>query len=583
VKLAEDEKTDLQEAIRFLKLKVRAEEVRAFATAALVFGFIFSVIFVLLLSAALGFSIFWLLFLAAAPVLYYYLKDYPVLLKRSEKEKVMNQVPEVMSYLIMSLRINPNIERAMKFAAEHSRGLFKQVFKKMMYEVHTGRYSAERGLANMADEWGPLCEEFRRAMRLVIASTSEKTETRRQVTLDNATDVLLTGLSKRTDNAARALHTPVMMVFTFGVVLPLVFVALIPFISLMGVSIGVRAIAIIYTVALPVFLYVLINFISSSRPLTISPPDIPKKEQPKFTALPLAVLAGGLMMAPGILYLYGFDFGLGNLAYMPFIWGFAASAGIYCYFSTKKIKDIRARIKAVENEFSETLYQLGVIMSEGRSFEDAMGRIKTITSESKSASFFQVAANNIRMFNTDIKSAFFNHKYGSLRKVYSDMIRGAVDTIIAVSDKGSNTIASVAFRLAEHINNMKKIDSEIEKALGSVVSSMKMVAMVIGPLVGGMISSMSVVLAKSMLTSSGGAAAIGFGGGAAAPIDPKAITLIIAIYAVESAIILTIFATDLIYGKDNVMRKYNVGISIVVAVFVFTICSWGSSAIFGGM
>ena len=106
-----------------------------------------------------------------------------------KKKKAVGQLPEVMSYLIMSLRINPNLERAVDFSVKHSQGLLKERLEGIISNVQMGRENVEDGLLNLTEEFKKW-DEFKRSMRLVIASTLERTEERRQDTLDKATAVL---------------------------------------------------------------------------------------------------------------------------------------------------------------------------------------------------------------------------------------------------------------------------------------------------------------------------------------------------------------------------------------------------------
>ena len=567
VEVREKEAEWLSKALEFLRIYVTPAETQSAARAVGAISTATSLLLVALFSSLGGFSMLWLLFVLFPVVLYLYLARYPILKADSEKKRARGQMPEVASYLIMSLRISPNLERAVEFATRHSRGLFKEKLGRIISSVTAGRDNAESGLLKLGEDFGERSDEFRRAMKLVVASTLERTEERRQETLDKATDVLLDGLSARAERESRALNTPVMVIFTFGVILPLIFVAIIPFMSLMGLKVGASAIAIMYAVALPLCLFVVVKFIASGRPATLPAPNVPTEKNTSF-ALVVSVAAGLFLGAPLLLGKRG----LGPLEYAPLVWGFAAGVGLFLLLTTVKTRKLRKKTKELEMGFGETLHQLGIILSEGRPLEDAM----RVSDER----FLKHAANNIQRLNTPLKAAFFDERFGSLREVHSDTIRGITDILVSISDKGSNALANVCFRMSEHINNLKKSEAEIERALGGIVSSMRIIAMVVGPLVGGMISSMSVVLADTMVKSQ--EASMGFGD-KAEPIDPSLITLIIGVYAMESAAILALFGAELMGGDDKVMKKYSIGLALPVSVFVFTICAWFASGLFGSI
>jgi hypothetical protein len=565
-KAGEKDAEKMRMALDFLETGARVEETQGLALLVGAAGAAIAALITAALSLLAGFSPLWLIFFAFPAVLYLYLRKYPVLKAASEKRNAAGQMPEVMSYLIMSLRISPNIEKAAEFAAGHSHGLFKRKLVGIISDVRAGRGDAETGLAKLGREFKKW-DEFERAMQLVMASALERTEEGRQATLDKAEQVLLGGLAARTEREARSLNTPVMMVFTFGVILPLIFIAIIPFMSLMGVSLGAPMIALMYLIALPLFLFVLVKFISSNRPITIRAPRAPKEKRLQ-KAFALAAAARGVLLLPIVLG----EKALGSLEYAPLLWSSAAGVGVFLLVSTSNTKKARKKTKNLEKGFAETLHRLGVTLSEGRPFEDAMSSVDS--------HFFSAAAGNIRRLNSDLRSAFFDERFGSLREVYSDTIKSVADILISISNKGSDVLGKVAFRMSDHINNMKKTEFEIERALGSVVSSMRIIAVVVAPLVGGMISSMSVVLADTMVKSQG--AQMGFGE-KAAPLDPSFVTLVIGAYAMISAAILVFFGTELMSGDDSVLKRHSVGMALPLSVFVFTVCAWGANMLFAGL
>ncbi len=565
-KVSEAESGNLEKALDFLEVDASPEDTKGVARIIAIVGFFIAYEIIVGLSFLLEFSPLWFIFGGIPLISYVYLKRYPMLKAESEKKQALGELPEVMSYLIMSLRINPNLENAVEFSYNHSSGILEKKLKRIMSKVRTGQENAEEGLVNLSEEFGKW-DEFKRSIRLVIASTLERSEERRQETLDKASDVLLGGLTARTEKEARALNTPVMVVFTFGVILPLIFVAIIPFMSLMGIQMGAVAVGVLYTIALPIFLFIMIKFIASNRPITMRAPKVPNEKKKGLLVL-ISLGVGVLFTLP---ILAGKE-ALGSMEYIPVLWGFGAASGSLFLMSSLNVRKIRKSVKEMENSFSETLHQLGVILSEGKPLEDA---IRSCDSE-----FLKRAAMNIQGLNTDLRSAFFDKEFGSLKEVYSDTVRGILDIIVSISDKGSNTMAKVSFRMSDHMNNLKKSEAEIERALGGVVSSMKIIAMVVAPLVGGMISSMSVVLGNTLAESEG--AAVGFSE-SSATIDPSLITLIIGIYAMESAAILVMFGAELIHGNDKIMKRYSMGLALPIAIFVFTICGFIANSLFASI
>jgi hypothetical protein len=199
----------------------------------------------------------------------------------------------------------------------------------------------------------------------------------------------------------------------------------------------------------------------------------------------------------------------------------------------------------------------------------------------RTAEIFSKAANNIRLFNIDMREAFFSEKGGSASRVYSEMIHGSLDTVVSMSAKSSKSIASVIIRLSEHIRNMRTVDAEMKKIIGNVTASMVIIAVFVGPLVGGVATSLGYLLAKTLSESD--ISGLGFGGLVVKTLNPEVVKLVIGIYVLETTAILAVFSDDLIYGKDAVIKKYHLGIYLPVAAVIFSLTVVVMQVVFAGM
>ncbi|MBN2251931.1 MAG: type II secretion system F family protein [Candidatus Altiarchaeota archaeon] len=573
----------LKEAIELLELGIRPEELHALSLLSAITA-LAAALLILLASLLANFPVTFLFifFIILPPIIYLYIEKYPLLLLESKKTEVMGHVPAIASYLVISLRINPILEKAVEFAAEHTTGFPKKLLRRMVSDINMGNSSSiVESLSAFADEWGDM-PEFKSFTQLLIASTLETSEKGRWLMLDNGMNVLLNGLKERCENSARGLETPILIVFTFFVILPLVFIGLVPIIPTIGLEVPPFMIFLLYDLVLPIILFVAISLVVSSKPLTVPPVEIPEVECSKLFNLNTAgnierygfftaIAAISLVIAmPGLLDLMA---ALKNLppAYplgTSFILlGLSFGAGICLLATSYSVKKMRDEIKCEEEEFIETLRQLSVLLSSGRPLPSAMAHLKGMN-KGKTASIFSKAANNIKLFNIDMRQAFFNEKCGSASRIYSEMIHGAIDTIVAMADKSSKSIASVIIRLSEHMRNMRTVDVEMKKIIGNITSSMVIIAVFVGPLVGGVATSLGYLLAETL--GEGDMNAMGIGSMMAETMNPEIIKLIIGLYVLETTIILSIFADELVYGNDAVIRKYHLGIYLPLAAIIFT-------------
>ena len=58
-------------------------------------------------------------FVMVALVVVAYIQNYPISAAKSEQTKALTYVPEIVGYMIMSMKLVPNIEKAVEFSAEH--------------------------------------------------------------------------------------------------------------------------------------------------------------------------------------------------------------------------------------------------------------------------------------------------------------------------------------------------------------------------------------------------------------------------------------------------------------------------------
>jgi Flp pilus assembly protein TadB len=586
---------DLEKAIDLLDIDIKPKEIHALSM--LTFLASFLITFLVIIASILTESPFApvsLFFLVLPALLYFYIEKYPTMLLEAKKTEMLGYIPSIASYLVISLRISPILETAVEFASDHTTGFPRKLLKRIIFDINMGKgTSIVESLSKFADEWGDV-PEFKAFMQLLIASTLETDEKGRWLMLDNGMNVLLSGLKERTDSAVRSLETPILGIFMFLVIFPMIFVSVIPMLPAMGFSIPQIMVFFLYDIMLPIILYIAISFVSSSKPITIPPIDIPESEYSKIFGIDASkkdnryafylfvVLTGGMIALPGFMDLFYTLQGLELTT--PFgtsliLIGVCTSLGMYWIGTSYSVKVTRDEIKQEEDEFAETLRQLSVLLSSGRALPNAMAHISDLN-KGNGARIFTRAANNIRLFNINMRDAFFGEKEGSASKIYSGMIHGALDTIISMSGRSARSIASVIIRLSEHIRNMRAVDTEMKKIIGNVTVSMIIIAVLVGPLIGAVSTSLGYLLAKTL--SSGGIEGSGFNLGIDI-MNPEIVKLIIGVYVLETTLVLVVFADDLTHGGDKIIKKYHLGMYLPIAALIFATASYVMSQVFGGM
>ncbi|MFH1056724.1 MAG: hypothetical protein V1717_02940 [Candidatus Micrarchaeota archaeon] len=281
-----------QEAFSFLEWDVKPQDFRAayfgilvfgFLIAFLLAGFLYYVVFEQVLDSILMAAVGILLFSAVGSG-YYYL-NYPKSAAAKEKLFALAYVPEIVNYLTMSLRLTPNLEKSVEFAANHGQGKIAEELKKIVWDVQLGRYeSTEEALDELAYKWGPYNDDFKQALMLVRASILETDSKKREDLLNKANSDVLEGAREKMDSYARGLQQPTVYLYYFGILLPLLLAIVLPIGSVFANVPLAKAeyLIVAYNIVLPVLVFLFGSFIVSSRPPTYVPPDIP----PDYPGLP---------------------------------------------------------------------------------------------------------------------------------------------------------------------------------------------------------------------------------------------------------------------------------------------------------
>ncbi len=287
---------DEADAIAFLGFDITAEQfcavyrglqstllMVAVMAAAGLFGLTFMGMlpFDIMVVAGISAALFCLPFAAA-----YFYRKYPFQLVEKEKIQALAYVPEIVNYLTMSMRLTPNLEKAVEFAANHGQGKIAEDLKKIVWDVQIGRYeSVEEGLDDLAYRWGTYNDDFKHALMMIRASVLEANRERRFALLDKAGEDVLEGSKEKMDLYARKLQQPTVYLYYFGILLPLLMAILLPIGSSLAnnadISRGEFLFA-VYNLLIPAGVYMFGISILSNKPPTNKPPRIPEN----FPGLP---------------------------------------------------------------------------------------------------------------------------------------------------------------------------------------------------------------------------------------------------------------------------------------------------------
>src|SRR3989338_2368386 len=225
-------------------------------------------------------------FFVVGLILFTVLQRVPKFMATTWRMKASNQMVQSIFYMVTYMRHTSNIERAIEFSADHLEPPLSLDFRKILWDVETGKYSTIRDSAeaylSVRKEWD---REFVEAFHLLESSLFESSEERRLSLLDKALDVILTGTYENMLHYAHNLQSPIIMLHMLGIILPILGLVILPlvvsFLSSDGNPLVTAVyISLLYNISLPLSVYYLGQTILSKRPAGYGAADI--GERPQF-------------------------------------------------------------------------------------------------------------------------------------------------------------------------------------------------------------------------------------------------------------------------------------------------------------
>jgi hypothetical protein len=582
-------KKDLEEAVEASGLPVTPKEVVycAWTTAAAVFA----------ASAALS-AVFFMLGrdpilpffggLLAATAAAFFLQEYPKNVASEKRIKSLGRAPETVAYLIIPLKQNPNLEEAVRFAAEHGEGQMAEDLKKALKDVWAGEYrSVGEALPVLGFRWGRGTAGFEDAMYAIRSSQIEKSESRRLDALDRALESVLEGIRKRFEEFIGYLRVPTMLIFAGGAIFPLFVIILLPLVSLIGLDFSTSENTALLLAALVTGVFLFSEYTLAKRPAAFPPPNVPDDYPglPKpgmmrvfgheASAWQVSLGAAAAISSLSVPYLLGIRFFVSDyLTTLPLVVG--AAAGLYLYLRGTSLpkKTIQDEMRRMEGEAVEAFFQLGNRLMSGMSAEEALVKTSELMDgrgSSAVSNVFDKTVKNIRYLNMGLEDSLFDETKGSLKYACSGMVESVFRIFSTTMKKSAKAASEALIVAAGHIKQIRGVEDSLREKLSYTTAMMRMTAVLINP----MICALSVYISATFSEAIAKTESIG-GPGAGAGImlrqpstSPQTLQLITGFYVLALLFVLLRYASFLEGGDDSISYRLEVSKGIPVALGSF--------------
>lgn len=577
--------------------------------------------------------LFLFLVLLASLFLFYYFYTMPARLANKWRLKASSQMVPCVLYIVVYMKHTSNLERAVRFASQHLQAPLSFDFKKILWDVETGRYSTiKESLDAYLETWRENSVEFIESFHLIESSLYEPSAARRIATLERALEVILDGVHEKMLSYSRSIRSPLTNLYMLGIILPTLALALLPLAStLLQGLIQWYHVFVFFNILIPFFVFYLTSQIMLKRPggygeadlLELNPlyPQY-KSKRPYFIAfivcLPLIIIgvvpflfqAGFAEMIGfkadytfseiGIDYLGDlriFDFQeIGGKTVGPFgplavLFSLCIPLGIALFFSvsyglkTKEMIKEREKSKGLEKEFTSSLFQLGNRIGDGLPAEVAFSKVGESSKGTTSEEFFKIVNVNLHQAGMSLEQAIFNEKRGALIYYPSSLIKMSMRILIESVKKGLRVAARSLMSISQYIKNIQRINERLRDLLAEVVSDMKSNMTFLAPLLAGVVvglaAMITLILSKLQMMATLGAEAelAGFGNirtitqifDVGKMIPPYYLQIAVGIYIIEVIFILTSTLVTVDTGEDKLKKRYDISRNLKMGVLLYLV------------
>lgn len=504
-------------------------------------------------------------------------------------------------YMVISLRITPNFENALLFAAMNTTGTVGHNLKKIVWDLSLGKYeSADVALEAFANKWKQENEEFSEAID-IIRTSSFKGEDERSKLYEEAINIILERNTDRMKTYTQNLAGPIAIINYLGITLPVLTIILFPILTIfLTQAIPPYLLVVVYNVILPIVVYWMINDTLARRPLSFGVRDISThpdahkigtmKIGKSTTKLwPFSLAIGGGLISLGLFLIFTDPSTISLqkiLGAMSVVWGAVGAIVFYSYFSYKGNDKIKDEISTTEGEFAEALFELGIILNSGYSVETSVEKLLKKIRNLKISSLFDRALDLIRKFGYTFERAIFDPKVGVILYYPSSTIRNILKIFTEALKKGSKTTSMAMISVSTYIKNIRRVEQFLQEMIAETTSEMQFMMSLLVPvsmgIIVGLAGLLSLVLANvaqffttvTGITSNlpiGDNSLISVLGDIKRVVPIEYLTIIVGVYMVEVILSLAVLVSTLRFGEDQVEKQKMIAKGLFVGTMIFTV------------
>jgi len=480
---------------------------------------------------------------------------YPGSQARRRAAEVMRTYTRAGNLMIMSVRHEPSIPKAVKFASR-DRTAFARELRDCAWGVLMGRHSSfEEALQELGNKWSEYGGDIKSSLNALVTASREGTEEGKRRALERANNAMISGAKRRIEEYSLSLSTPSMILFGLGILLPLMVGSFLPMLSwdiwtnpsgdLGGGGFGERGslmqAAILMDVVFPGIAYIVASEAISRHPMEFATERLAANKNCAGILLAMSTLA-----CAGTFVAVNYMDGLMSALTLTLSLTVPTSIVLVRVWSQPTLRGMTPECH------EDLLFRAGARMLEGENLEAALSRAGLEIGGGASSIATQWALGLAEISRTES-----TERGGG----GSSMDEGnALEGLAIVRDaasKNESDAGMLAMDLASYIRDLRELEGSLKRRLKPTVSMMRMTAHVLGPIV------LGITYAIFISLSSIAAAEDGLAG-------QEALFLVMALFLAETNAVVCYFVWG-IEGRKQMQRlARSIGACLVISELIYS-------------
>ncbi len=258
------------------------------------------------------------------------------------------------------------------------------------------------------------------------------------------------------------------------------------------------------------------------------------------------------------------------------------SIGLFFSLRSKNVIKIREQTKALEDEFSSALFQLGNRLGDGLPAEIAFAKVAENMRGTTSGDFFSMAERNMTRLGMGLEQAIFDPKVGALSNYPSKVIASAMKVLLESAKKGPRIAAQALLSMSRYIKEIHTVEERLKDLMAEVLSSMNSQIRFLTPAIAGIVIGITAMISTILTKLSSQLADFGASGAAAdsggmggimnifgVGIPTYHFQIVVGIYVVQIAYILTVLCNGIENGADKAAERYMLGKNMINSTLLY--------------